>query len=274
MPEGPEVKKIAHTLNLSLKNNCLGEIWLSGLKLRKEINTTMLKSRQNMTVTSVDCYGKILFIHTNKQPILMAQMGMTGQLIIEDQSALLKPHTHVRWQIKNTSKELRYIDIRRFGLIDSCDKVKKTQILSKLGPDPFNLDKAGVAKITNSFKKSAKSIKEVLLDQKVLVGVGNIYASEALFNSHINPYTKACDLSTVQAKKLIDSVISILKKAFLNGGTTFSDYVDGDNKKGKNQQFLQVFKREKEPCFICQTNILRIKQSGRSTFFCPSCQEL
>ncbi len=274
MPEGPEVKKIAHTLNLSLKNNCLGELWLSGLKLRKEINTTMLKSRQNMTVTSVDCYGKVLFIHTNKQPILMAQMGMTGQLIIEDQSALLKPHTHVRWQIKNTSKELRYIDIRRFGLIDSCDEAKKTQILSKLGPDPFELDKAGFTKITNSFKKSAKSIKEVLLDQKVLVGVGNIYASEALFNSHINPFAKACDLSAVQAKKLIDSVISILKKAFLNGGTTFSDYVDGDNKKGKNQQFLQVFKREQEPCFICHTNILRIKQSGRSTFFCPSCQEL
>lgn len=274
MPEGPEVKKIAHTLNLSLKNNCLGELWLSGLKLRKEVNYSLLKTLQNMKIASVDCYGKILFMYTNKQPILMAQMGMTGQLIIEDQSTLLKPHTHVRWQIKNTSKELRYVDIRRFGLIDSCDEAKKAQILSKLGPDPFNLDKAGFTEITNSFKKSAKSIKEVLLDQKVLVGVGNIYASEALFNSHINPYAKACDLSTVQAKKLIDSVISILKKAFLNGGTTFSDYVDGDNKKGKHQQFLQVFKREQQPCFICHTNILRIKQSGRSTFFCPSCQKL
>lgn len=117
-----------------------------------------------------------------------------------------------------------------------------------------------------------RSIKERLLDQSVIVGVGNIYASEALFKAGIHPERPAASLLDRECEQLLFAVIDTLKKAYKNAGTTFSNYVDGSGKKGKNQDFLQVFQRDGLPCSRCKTPIERCKQGGRSTFFCARCQ--
>src|SRR6266536_6090484 len=118
MPEGPEIKTIAYTLNLALKGESLSEPWCSNLSLRAPINYTELKKLSGKKIDKVNCFGKIIFIYSENNPILMAQMGMTGQLKIENKEEKVAMHTHIRWPLKNSSKELRYVDIRRFGLFD------------------------------------------------------------------------------------------------------------------------------------------------------------
>lgn len=272
MPEGPEVKTVARTLAESLVGHSLGTLWHSSHRLRRAVDYQAFKILENKPIDEVSCYGKVLFFSSMEKPILMAQLGMTGQLTVAEQHAPLKDHTHLRWQIRGQDKELRYVDPRRFGLVDVCDEEQKQAIISKLGPDPFSMKDEERLKLIAVMKRSSRSIKEILLDQSVIVGVGNIYASEALFKAGIHPERRGLEISDEQYHALITAVIDILFLAYQNCGTTFSNYVDGSGKKGDNLQFLKVFQRDGEPCLTCNSLILRIKQSGRSTFYCQNCQ--
>ena len=272
MPEGPEVKTVARTLAENLVGERFGSLWHSEQKLRRAVDYSTFKSLENKQIDDISCYGKVLFISSEKKPVLMAQLGMTGQLTVNNIDDPLKAHTHVRLKILDGNKELRYVDPRRFGLIDTCDEMRKQAIINKLGPDPFNMKDEEREHLITTMKRSSRSIKEILLDQSVIVGVRNIYASEALFMAKIHPERKGSEISYESYEKLITAVIDILALAYKNCGTTFSNYVDGSGKKGDNLQFLQVFQRENDQCFTCNSLILRIKQSGRSTFYCPKCQ--
>ena len=273
MPEGPEVKTVARTLSQHLVGQTLGDLWHSPLKLRRFPNYEALKKLKNTLVDGVDCYGKILFIYSNNKPVIMAQLGMTGQLKVENTGQTVAPHTHIRWGITGTKKELRYVDPRRFGLVDICSQGDQKALINKLGPDPFHLINQQRSEIITSIKRSARSIKDILLDQSVVVGVGNIYASEALFLASINPARLGCELAEKELETLLDAVVKVLHLAYENCGTSFSNYVDGSGKKGNNLDFLKVFMREHEPCLTCAQAISRIKQSGRSTFYCTCCQK-
>lgn len=273
MPEGPEVKTVAKTLNERLAGQKLGSLWHSHLKLRKEVDYSALKRLEHAVIDEVSAYGKVLFISVEKKTAVMAQLGMTGQLSVAPINAPLLPHTHVRWPLHGGSFELRYVDPRRFGLIDACDERAKKAILAKLGPDPFYLKDQNFPALIASMKRSARAIKELLLDQSVIAGVGNIYASEALYKARIHPKRPASLIEENEYRELLLAIIDTLQKAYENAGTTFSNYVDGSGKKGKNQAFLQVFQREALLCPSCETPIERFKQGGRSTFFCPSCQK-
>lgn len=272
MPEGPEVKTVARTLAENLVGEKFGALWHSHHKLRKAVDYDAFKRLENQSIDEITCYGKILFFSSQKKPVLMAQLGMTGQLTVNNIDDPLKDHTHIRWQIIGQKKEIRYVDPRRFGLVDVCDEKARESILKKLGPDPFTMNDDARPKLIASMKKSTRPIKEILLDQSMIVGVGNIYASEALFVAKIDPKKRGSDISEPEYQKLISAVIDILFLAYQNCGTTFSNYVDGSGKKGDNLQFLKVFQKEGEPCPKCQSLILRIKQSGRSTFYCQKCQ--
>lgn len=273
MPEGPEVRTVARTIASEIVGKKLGCFWYSNQQLRREINSDALRLLENTEVDKVSCYGKVLFIHSKNEPIVMAQLGMTGQLVVTNTDQPLPLHTHIRWPLFGMRKEIRYIDPRRFGVFDVCDENKRQAILNKLGPDPFIMEKKDHLPLIKNMKRSTRVIKEVLLDQSVIAGVGNIYASEALFLSKIDPIKRACDVSDVEYKKLIAAVIDVLQRAYENCGTTFSNYVDGSGKKGDNLQFLHVFQREGEPCKVCSIKISRIKQGGRSTFYCENCQK-
>lgn len=272
MPEGPEVKTVARTLANEIVGKELGSLWHSHYRLRQEVNYQALKRCENLSVDGVSCYGKVIFINANKQIAIVAQLGMTGQLKVEPVDAPLMKHTHIRWPLKNTNKELRYVDPRRFGLFAACDEKTKSAIMEKLGPDPFNMKPDDHRLLIKSMHKSSRNIKEVLLDQTIIAGIGNIYASEALFLAKISPTRRALDVNQQEYERLIPAIIEVLDLAYKNGGTTFSNYVDGTGQKGKNLQFLQVFQRAGQPCLVCGELILRIKQAGRSTFYCPQCQ--
>lgn len=272
MPEGPEVRTVAKTLAKEIIGQRLGTLWHSEHKLRREIDYAPLHALEDQIIDNVEAYGKILFINVDKKPAILAQLGMTGQLTITNVDDSVLPHTHIRWRLQSSDRELRYVDQRRFGLIDHCDDRKKSTILGKLGPDPFILDRASFANLIDTMKKSTRSVKDVLLDQSVIVGVGNIYAAEALFLAGIDPRRQAFAIEDDQYHLLLDAIILVLKRAFKNSGTTFSNYLDGRGKKGQNQHHLLVFQREGENCVNCKTTIMRVKQSGRSSFFCPSCQ--
>ncbi len=203
---------------------------------------------------------------------MVAQLGMTGQLTVQPEDGPIKPHTHLRWPLKNTGRELRYVDPRRFGLIDVCDEGVKKAILGRLGPDPFVMTPKDYPPLISVMKRSNRVIKDVLLDQSVIAGVGNIYASEALFLAQIDPRQRAMTIDDRKYDELIAAIVSVLQTAFRHSGTSFSSYVDGSGKKGENLAFLKVFQRDGMLCFLCNSLILRIKQAGRSTFFCPVCQ--
>lgn len=272
MPEGPEVKTVATTLHKNLAGKELGSLWHSPARLRKPTDYKALKRLENQRIDAVSCYGKVLFISVNHQTALVAQLGMTGQLKVEESDAPLAKHTHVRWLLKETNQEIRYVDPRRFGLIDACDEELKKAIIARLGPDPFSMTTKDHEKLKQAMKKSTRAIKEVLLDQTVIAGVGNIYASESLFLAGIDPMKQACSISAQAYEKLIFSIIEVLERAFKNNGTTFSNYVDGSGKKGDNLEYVNVFQREGLDCRACSSSIVRIKQGGRSTFYCPKCQ--
>jgi formamidopyrimidine-DNA glycosylase len=274
MPEGPEVKTVAKTLAHNLVGKHLGVLWHSSLRLRGESHYDRLKLLEQRIISAVESYGKVLFISVNNKPSIMAQLGMTGQLKVEKKDAPLMPHTHVRWELLQSPFEIRYVDPRRFGLFAACDDKKRQEIITRLGPDPFNLSALQEKEIISRMAKSKRVIKQVLLDQAVIAGVGNIYASEALFLAHINPLTRACDINNNNYKKLIKNIIHVLQLAYSNSGTSFSNYVDGTGVKGNNLGFLKVFQRHLKPCFSCQRTIQRITQGGRSSFYCPRCQPL
>lgn len=273
MPEGPEVKTVARTLKEALVGKTLNTFWHSPYQLRKPADYKSLKRLTDQTIDDVYSYGKVLFISANKKPFIFAQLGMTGQLMVCPKHEPIMPHTHARWSIEKTAQELRYIDPRRFGLIDSCDEKKQQTIINRLGPDPFSITNKDFERICTALEKSKRAIKEVLLDQSVIAGVGNIYASEALFLAKVNPEKSACTLDKKTCSKIIKAVIEVMHIGYQNCGTTFSSYVDGTGKKGNNINFVKVFQKEGNPCFTCQTKIIRIKQGGRSTFLCSHCQK-
>jgi len=273
MPEGPEVKTVARTLADQLVGRRLGVLWHSAHKLRRTVDYSRLEKLKARQISGVSCYGKILFISADEQPIIFAQLGMTGQLHVEEKKAPIKPHTHIRWELLDSSFELRYVDPRRFGLFDLCNNEIQQEIINRLGPDPFSLKTADITSIILRMSKSNRAIKEVLLDQSVISGVGNIYASEALFLAGINPQIQASNINKKSYENLIQAVIQVMNSAYQNCGTTFSNYVDGSGTKGKNLDFLKVFQRHGLACLVCCTAIERIKQGGRSTFYCTRCQK-
>lgn len=272
MPEGPEVRVIAHSLKNTLCGQMLYNFWRSDKSLRKPIDEAKLIDLEYQYINDVTSYGKVLFIYINNEPQIKIQLGMSGQLIICDKQAKVLSHTHIRWPLKDHHQELRYIDPRRFGVFSACDSKDYEKTIKHLGPDPFLFNKSHYQTIIDRAQKSHRTIKAILLDQTIIAGVGNIYAAEALFLAGIHPESKACNLSNEQYHNLFDAVLKVMQQSFAHGGTSFSNYVDAQGQKGSNINLVNVFKREHKPCLACGTAIKKITQHGRSTCFCPKCQ--
>ena len=150
--------------------------------------------------------------------------------------------------------------------MDLCNAENKKAIINRLGPDPFNMGEQDRPRLIETMKRSTRPIKEILLDQSIIVGVGNIYASEALFLAGIDPQRRGTVILETEYKKLINAIIEVLELAYKNCGTSRTTWME-QAKKGDNLQFLKVFQRVGKACFQCKTLILRIKQSGRFNVF-------
>jgi formamidopyrimidine-DNA glycosylase len=274
MPEAPEVETVRRTLSSSLLGKQITRIRQSRFPLRTPVPTRVFRFLIGETITRLKRHGKMLWIETSSSSGFIVRLGMSGRLLFESTRSKQAQHTHVVFSLGGGFQELRYVDPRRFGeIVPFMTRDVLEHQKSRLGPDVLKvLQKRNQAKIADYFCRTSRCIKDVLLDQTCIAGLGNIYACEALFAARISPYLPANQLSPEEIHRLLEAILLINRDAISHGGTTFSDFRDGHGGKGQHQDFLTVFQRENEPCPRCETQIVRQTHRGRSNFICPSCQ--
>jgi formamidopyrimidine-DNA glycosylase len=201
---------------------------------------------------------------------LIVHLGMTGRLAIEKNPDLAHPHLRAWWGLDDR-RHLTFHDARRFGRIHVVDRGDHVGLptLAALGPEPFDDDFNGPA-LAAFVKKSNRHLKTILLAQRAVAGVGNIYADEALWMAEINPATRR--LSPVRAARLVETIRAALRSGLDHGGTTLRDYVDSAGEQGANQHELHCYGRAGEPCERCATILRRRELDARTTTWCPTCQ--
>ena len=272
MPELPEVETVRRTLEPVVGAKIVA-VWDSGkgLHMQKKPPRAKLKKLVGATLTAVRRHGKYLLLDTDTPLSLLIHLGMTGRVLIQSKSAPRPNHTHVVLDLGD--RELRFADARRFGQFDVFIRTdeKKHAALAALGPDPI-VHGIDVVAFAARAKGKKATLKAFLLDQTVLAGVGNIYASEALWRAKLKPTLRAHRLTAESAKRLAAAVDETLRSSLEKGGTTFSDFIAADGAEGYNVDYLWVYGREGEPCLRCKTLIRRAVHQGRVTYYCPTCQ--
>ena len=269
MPELPEVETVKRQLQKQIIGKKILALESSKFKLRKVIEIEKISnSLEKQKFSEILRRGKYLFIRSSNDFYLMVHLGMSGTMRYEQQRNHEK-HTHFQIKFEDGSF-LSYNDPRRFGQISIFkDPFKeKDSPLLNLGPEPFGIDPEEFIK---EIAKSERKSKDYLLDQRKIAGLGNIYVLEALFLTGISPNRKIKRCQK-KAKELLLNIEKVLNSGIENNGTTFSDYRDLAGFRGLNENHLYVFNREGLECKICKSTIKRIKQGGRSSFYCPKCQ--
>jgi formamidopyrimidine-DNA glycosylase len=273
MPELPEVETVVRTLSPHLVGQRISAI----RHLRSDIvqpgHIDLASLLENRRVTAIERRGKKILIRLDSSATLCIHLGMTGRLTIEASSEPIKPHTHLIADLTNfrsqiSNPQLRFVDPRRFGGIWwLCDgEADDTQ----MGPEPLKIRPNQLAQ---RLSKTRRAIKTALLDQRLIAGIGNIYADESLFHARIHPTLPGNRLTRDQISRLTSAIKLILRRAINHRGSSLRDYVDADGQAGGFQLLHRVYAREGEPCINCKTPIKRIVLGGRSTHFCPRCQK-
>ena len=272
MPELPEVETTKAGISPYILNQEIENIIIRNDALRWPVPMSLCQILPGQTVRRITRRAKYIIIDC-EHGSLICHLGMSGHFkIIQKPTPILK-HDHVDILFKNGIC-LRYNDPRRFGCILWTEQpIEEHFLIRKLGKEP--LDSNWKPKeLYEHLQRKSIPIKTYLMNQENVVGVGNIYASEALFLAKIHPKRPANSLSLNDCKHLIHAIQSILSKAIEQGGTTLNDYVNSEGKPGYFSQSLQVYHREHEPCLICHSPIQKIIMGQRSTFFCAKCQPI
>jgi formamidopyrimidine-DNA glycosylase len=273
MPELPEVETVRQTLAPAIGSKVVA-VWDSGkgLHMRRKPPRARLRRLVGARLTGVRRHGKYLLVDFDSGDTLLVHLGMTGRLLIVPEATPRPKHAHlVLWL--DDGRELRFVDARRFGQLDvlARDAEAKHPALAALGPDPL-VHGIDVAALLARAKKRHAPLKAFVLDQSVLAGVGNIYASEALWRAQLRPTMRANKLDARRAARLADAIREVLHHALDHGGTSLRDFVDADGAAGENAEYLWVYGRAGEPCPRCGNAIRRAVHQGRATYYCPTCQ--
>lgn len=271
MPELPEVETVKNGLLKKVKNkkiiNC--KILWPGIIAYPD-KETFIKNIANETIKDITRRGKFIIFHLDNY-LLISHLRMEGKYFIKDKDTILNKHDHVVFNLDN-NKSLIYNDTRKFGkmyLIKENDS--KNNPLTKLGKEPWD-NTLNISYLKDKFNKN-KAIKTLLLDQEIITGIGNIYADEILYLSHINPETPGKKLTDKNLEDIIKYTKSVLEKAISLGGTTIHTYTSVDGITGLFQQELLVHGKVNEPCPNCHTKIIKISVNKRGTYYCPHCQK-
>jgi formamidopyrimidine-DNA glycosylase len=215
--------------------------------------------------------AKYIIIQVKASRFLVVHLGMTGGLIFRnypDQS--LK---HVKWWLRFADGSLLYyVDARLFGETKIINQAQLARLETRLGPEPLSPE-INALRFWQMLRKRKGNLKALLLNQKFIAGVGNIYASEALFLSGISPWRRATQVTEKEARKLFGSIKAILRRAIKNKGTSVDSYVDASGEEGRHQNYLKVYARSGEKCRRCTGQIKRVFMGQRGTYYCPRCQK-
>ena len=270
MPELPEVETICNGIRPFIIQKTLVNVIVRESQLRWKIPDDFAKTLQAGKVETVTRRGKYCLVQISSGSIIL-HLGMSGSLRIVNPQTPITRHDHVDF-IFEEQTILRFNDPRKFGAVLWCEgDALKHRLLKNLGPEP--LSAAFNAKLLHQRSlKRRKAIKTFIMDGHIVVGVGNIYASEALFVAGIHPERATGSLSLPDCERLVRSIKTVLQHAINQGGTTLKDFVNAEGKPGYFSQKLQVYGRTQQPCYQCQTPIEQIIQAQRSSYFCPICQ--
>tara|TARA_B100000959_G_scaffold285273_1_gene359498 strand:- start:2637 stop:3458 length:822 start_codon:yes stop_codon:yes gene_type:complete len=272
MPELPEVEVTKESLAIHLHGRQIKRIDVREKRLRWPINTSQIKRLINQDILSLTRRGKYILINTEPGTALI-HLGMSGSIGILKNDRPIKKHDHFDLILDNKSI-VRFNDPRRFGSFVWAGKTpEKHKLLKNLGPEPLNNDALGLHLYKLSKGRKA-SVKAFIMNANIVVGVGNIYASESLFLSGIHPKRRANNISKERYFQLATSIKRTLEQSIKMGGTTLRDftYSHAGEKVGYFKQELNVYGREGAQCSKCEQSIKSVLLSGRSSFYCPNCQ--
>lgn len=270
MPELPEVETTRKGILPHLLNHRIQGVTVRNRQLRWPVPRQLEKQFQGQTITAVERRAKYLLIRTANGTLIL-HLGMSGSLRILPEGTSPQVHDHLDIVLDN-GMLLRLRDPRRFGaaLWTRADPLSHPR-LQGLGPEPLGND-FNVDYLAEKCRGRKQSIKQLIMDSHIVVGVGNIYASEALFLAGIHPACAAGKISHARLAKLVEAVRDVLAQAIREGGTTLRDFQQSDGTPGYFKQSLNVYGRAGEACNRCGRMIKQVKQGQRSTYYCPGCQ--
>lgn len=273
MPELPEVETVCRSLRPHLLGRTIKGVQVVDSRLRVPVNKTSLRGLIGQRVEAIERRAKYILIRLSANSVWLFHLGMSGKLICVEAKTARRKHDHIIAQLDDGG-ELRYHDPRRFGLslVTRRDSLHKLPQLRVLGIDPFDGDLTGEF-LFRFTRGSERRIRDLLLDQQIIAGLGNIYANEILSLTNIKPTTRAHRLTRKQTDALAGAIPRLLGDAIRWCGTSFSDYRDADDKSGEFQNHLRVYDRDGEKCRSCPSVIKRVAIGNRSAYYCPTCQK-
>ena len=269
MPELPEVETTRKGLERLITGRTILSVHIFKKKLRWEIPSHLKGTLKNHSIRKISRRAKYLLLHFDIGQLVI-HLGMSGSIRVVSSSEPLKKHVHFELKLDNKTS-LRFHDPRRFGSVLWQKSDETLNLLKNLGPEPLSYEFDEDTLFESSFGKS-RNIKSFVMDSNVVVGVGNIYASESLFLAKISPKRKAGKISRKRLIVLTYFIKNVLTDAINNGGTTLNDFSNVDGNPGYFSQVLSVYGRDGMSCLRCNGKIKKIIQNQRSTYYCPKCQ--
>jgi formamidopyrimidine-DNA glycosylase len=287
MPELPEVEVVKKSLESKIKNLTIKRVFINNNKLRYKIDDKEFSKIKGFKITSIKRRSKYLLLNLQQKLTILAHLGMTGKFFIYNKNKKYKTSFYYSLK-KNDSKhdhltlylskgfKLIYNDVRKFGFIKifKSQDIYECKHLKFLGPEPLT-KYFNTSYIKNYFYNKKKKIKSLMMDQKFVAGLGNIYCNEILFLCKINPNRIVKKINKYEMENIVKFTKKILKKSISQGGSSIKNFLSTDGQNGTFQQKFNVYNREKGRCKTkkCSSMIKKIYTSGRSSFFCPSCQK-
>ncbi|MFQ5659449.1 MAG: bifunctional DNA-formamidopyrimidine glycosylase/DNA-(apurinic or apyrimidinic site) lyase [Gammaproteobacteria bacterium] len=270
MPELPEVETTRRGIAAYLLDETISRVIIRNGKLRWPIPKTLNKHLSGHKINKVGRRAKYLLFYTD-HGCLILHLGMSGSLCITNGRVPPKKHDHVDF-VFSSGIRLRFRDPRRFGSIHwTRNDPLQHKLLANLGPEPLG-DEFNGPYLFDRSRNRTRAVKTFIMDSRIVVGVGNIYANEALFMSGIFPRRQAGRVSRARYVRLSSAIKGVLRQALEKGGTTLRDFSTGEGRPGYFQQELQAYGRHGEPCLQCGTPIRQVRFGQRSSYYCPVCQ--
>jgi formamidopyrimidine-DNA glycosylase len=270
MPELPEVETTRRGISALIVGKAVKFLHIRQANLRWPIPKSLLRILPGLVVQAVSRRGKYLLLETPEGKVLI-HLGMSGSLRVVPEGFPLARHDHVDI-VFDANTILRFTDPRRFGSILWMPKKGESHpLLENLGPEPLSTDFNG-AHLKAQARNRKLAVKSFIMDSTVVVGVGNIYANEALFAAGIHPLKQAGKISASRYDELAQQIKQVLQKAITQGGTTLRNFTGGDGKPGYFKQALRVYGRGGRPCLVCEGILKEVRTGQRSTVFCALCQ--
>jgi formamidopyrimidine-DNA glycosylase len=277
MPELPEVEVLRRSLEPHLVGDRIERVEVTNPSLREPVDVPRLRrAARGREVVALRRRSKYLLIDLEGGWTVVVHLGMSGRLTLSPAAVPPELHEHVAFHLRS-GRRLRFRDPRRFGVVFAAKtaELDADPHFVHLGPEPLEPGLSG--KVLGEVLARAAAgrrgpVKAFLMDAGVVVGVGNIYASETLHRAGVHPGRSVARISRQRWERVAESAMAVLRQAISQGGTTLNDFADGEGRSGYFQVSLTVYDREGEPCLACGRPVRRIVQAGRSTFYCPGCQ--